>query len=519
MKCHYCGVDHADELVRCPECGRDRVPANSETVPPTRVVPGTGFNRDATRYLCAALQMNASLNHQAHKKILKAHYRAIASSPGVDLVTVLKYGVAARSRQMIRDVVLVALLVIGLVLLASPESEWVLLALFSGWAVLLVETLSTQYGVLAKRLRRDVFDPALAPAPGSGAIRARLDAIELQNRGNVTVSAQYGPFSGYGDSFGNWSFTLNVAKPAEGCTDVIDFTTGELRDHIADAVREIGLPGLVVEDRVFVSGLDLLHGLDPAVKRAVLPNELAAPAARVDEDVIARMREDATSRARPYLVIRVGGWSGDLVVTLFLRFSLLPRGDQLHVEANYSLLRPIHDRYQQVDRLLDAPTPLQLARATRSCLLRFVPVAFGAVARLSSVVLAPLEDALGRMREARAIKHGRSFNYGAEICLRELAAEKWYHRYFQALDKEMYSKVVERRVVDALEEFLDERDIDTRDLRERQTTILNNGVYVSGQGSLTAGSLAVGTNPIAKVVSRAGSTFTRPRSAPAGRGK
>jgi len=42
-----------------------------------------------------------------------------------------------------------------------------------------------------------------------------------------------------------------------------------------------------------------------------------------------------------------------------------------------------------------------------------------------------------------------------------------------------------------LVEFLDDHNIDTSDLKERQTTILNSGVIVQG-GDVNAESLAVG---------------------------
>ncbi|RRO14706.1 hypothetical protein EIL87_18335 [Saccharopolyspora rhizosphaerae] len=515
MKCHSCGVTNEDDFVLCWKCGRPRAAEGAAGggltrlgEPAARVVPGTGFNRDATRYLCAALQMNAGLNELAHKHLLREEYRSITSSPGIDLVTVLKWGVAARSRQLTRDVLLVVLLLIGLGLLSSPEPEWVLLPLFAGWAVMFVETLSTYYGVLARHFRRSCFNPANAPAPTSEATRKRLEAVSVHDRGNVTVFANYGPFAGHGTPFGNWSFTLNVAKAAEG-EEAIDFTTAELRDFVADAVRGIGLPGVMVEDRVFVSGQDLLHGLEAPVKQAILPDELAAPASRVDEPLIAQLREDPQSRARPYLVVRVGGWSGELVVTMFLRFALMPRKDQLYVEANYSLLRPLQERYQHVDRLLGNPTPRQFVRLAGSSLARFVPTTFGAVQRIWGVVIAPVVAEFTHRREKREITHERSFNYGAVINLRERASDFRYHRYFQSLDKEMYSKLAERRVVDALEEFLEAHNIDTSDLRERQTTILNSGIYVSGQGSFKAGSVAVGRNPISHAFARAGSTFAR----------
>lgn len=509
MKCHSCGADSGPGVAVCPKCGLTQS---------TQVVPGAGFNRDVTRYLCAALQTDAGLNHYAYKKILREHYRAIASSPGVDLVTVLKYGLAARGRQLTRDALLVVFLLIGVAFLGNENPRGVLLALFAGWAVTVVESWVAHYGVLAEHLRRNTFNPAGASAPASERMRARLEAIAEHNLGNTTVHTDYGPFAGYGIPFENWSFTLNIATPVED-EEVIEFTTAELNDFVANAVRGVGLPGVHVDDRVFVSGQDLLYGLDSSVKKAILPNELAAPASRIGEAEIARLREDSLSRARPYLVIRVAGWNGELVVTMFLRLAMMPRKDQLYVEMNYSLLLPIQERYKQVDRLLSTPTGTQIFRMLGSSLVKLAPTTVGAFVRIVDVVFSPLEELLSRVREARAIKYDRSFNYGAATSLREKAADGRFHRHFQNLDKEMYAKVAERKVVEALEEFLDDHNIDTSDLRERQTTILNNGVYVSGQGSVNAGSLAVGSNAIANTFARARNTLSGPGAAAQSRKK
>jgi hypothetical protein len=58
----------------------------------------------------------------------------------------------------------------------------------------------------------------------------------------------------------------------------------------------------------------------------------------------------------------------------------------------------------------------------------------------------------------------------------------------------MHLKILERQILDTIVRFLDARNIDTSDLKERQTTILNNGLLVSGSGTIHAESLAVGTN-------------------------
>jgi hypothetical protein len=526
MKCQYCGLDNRANFVVCANCGRKRVidlsggaptvvapkrAGTSATQPPATAAgtATTGFARDATRYLCAAVQMDPALNDKAIRGILDEEYRAIASSPGVDLVTVLKYGLAARRRHLTRDAVLAVLAVISVVIVLeslSAESlgglEWLVLLFFAAWGVVLVEALVVHYGMLAAHLRRDVFDPAKAPTPASSRVAQRLADIGNQDRGNVTVFARYAPFAGYGTTIDSWSFSLNLAKAEEGKT-VIPFTGHELHDFVAGAVKKIGLPGVVVEDRLFVSGLDLQHGFEPAVKSAILPKELAAPVSRVDDAVLTKLRGDPKSRARPYLTVRVGGWSGELVVTTFLRFALLPQQDLLFVEANHSLLPPVRQRYQAMDRLLGKPTARQVFRLAGESLGRVVPAAFGALSRVITAPQAALRRSAKLRRQAREISQDRTFNYGATTSLREEAADRRYHRYFQQLDKEMYTKLVERRVMDALTEFMKAHNIDTSDLAQQQTVIMNHGIYVTGQGRVDANSLAAGPNAIARTFNRA----------------
>ncbi|MGP3967469.1 hypothetical protein [Streptomyces sp. 6N223] len=453
--------------------------------------PSTPTGRhDATRYLCVAAQIDPQFNATL-LKVMSERRRAIASSPEVDLVTVLKYGLAARRRQLGRDACLAAILLLFLLLLPSLGVVALLWGAVLGWLVVYGEKLWTFYRVLAPGLRRDVFDPARAPAPNARADAARLTEIRGQTRGNLTVFPLYRPFVGYGGTIRAWSLTLNVATPGEGRT-VEPFTVHELYAHMATAAGEIGLPGTAVENRLFVNGNDLLHQLEPAhVRDAVLPDRFAAPAPGVPDGVLSWLRDNPHQRTRPYLVVRLPGWHGELVVTLFLRFTLLPRRDLLHVEASASLLAPVRERYRVVDRLLGQPTPRQILRlapgpaATLGGMVSSVP-------RLLAAAFEPLAENSKRREEERAIKD-RTFNYGASVTPREAASDNLYYRYFQEQDVEMYDGLIERRIWDALVDFLDEHGVDVSELKERRTTILNNGVYITGQGSLTARSVAAGT--------------------------
>jgi hypothetical protein len=77
----------------------------------------------------------------------------------------------------------------------------------------------------------------------------------------------------------------------------------------------------------------------------------------------------------------------------------------------------------------------------------------------------------------------------------------------------MYVKVIERQVLDSILHYLDERNVDTSDVKQRQTAILNQGVIVSGGGSVVnSGAMSVGDQANSKM-SRVRQQFSRSTAA------
>ena len=527
MLCTYCGGDNPSAFLVCAHCRRPRLitpptgagaaatrtqappatkPMATTTIPPITprqrpsapVAPfhqpaapvaaaqpgGTpNFARDATRYMCAAVQLDSALNRRILAGTVEQPLRAIASSPGVDLATVLKYAVAARRRQRITDVLLLLFLPL-----------WLLfgLGILLGWLVVALERFRTSYRVLAPKLRRSVFDAAQAPEPASERMRRRIADVAARDRGNVTVYPDFEPFLGFGGQEKEWSFVADVSKPAPGET-VRRFTVAEVHDHVAAAVKALNLPGVTVDDRLFAAGDDLLNGSMPTVAAELLPDPLSAPRQQVGRDVVRRQWDSPQDRARPYLALRVTGWSGELVMTMFVRF-VQYRHEQLFAEAEYRLLGPLRKDYHSVDDLRDRPSLRQVSRIAAAAL----PIALVRQIRSPYVVLSelfrPMTLRSAHRQDCREITEERTFNYGAPIAPREMAMDARYHRYFQFADKEHYLKIIERRVLDSLEQFFDAHGIDSSDIRERQSMILNYGLMASGNSQIKADNLAVGNN-------------------------
>jgi len=462
------------------------------------------IENDVTRYLCCAVQLDSALARRAVEEIVEEPRRAIASSPGIDLSCVLAYALDARTRQATRDLAL-AVLTVLLLFTFTAGLTMVILWLLIAWAVVSGELFFAHYRVIAPQLRRENFRPDAAPQPHVAWRQERLKAAARQDGGNLTVFQGYAPFAGYGTPVEAWSFALRSDELGEGAEAIVPFEVHELYAHVGAAVARLELPGVRVHDRLFVNGEDLRFGLDDSTRDAVLPNPGRAPATAAPAELIRELREDGTQRARPYLALQVTGWNGELVSTLFLRFALLPNRDVIFVEGSTSLLTPVRQEYRTVDTLLDQPTAEQYRAIVAYGLRRMPGLLLGSI----PAVLAAAGGQFRRNRkerdQLRAIKH-RSFNYGAPMSIREAAADHRYSRYFQRIDREMYTKVVERRVLDSLIEFLEAHGIDSSDLRDRQTAIYNNGIFVGSNSSLriSDSAMAIGRGAVGRLFRQTG---------------
>ena len=116
----------------------------------------------------------------------------------------------------------------------------------------------------------------------------------------------------------------------------------------------------------------------------------------------------------------------------------------------------------------------------------------------------PYVERLGYQRQERLARTQRYvLDYGARVSIREVASitePKNYlqlfdpdkhvlspRRYLQLLDAEKHTKSIEAMALDAIIDFLDDRGVDTSEVRTRRAAILDSGVFVATrQGDITA---------------------------------
>jgi hypothetical protein len=506
MRCPECDRDNPPGSAFCGFCGRPMSqsvtsvtaarPGNASVLaqqpwapeaPTSRfAVPGNGRRAHqsddaATRYLCAAVSLSQPVRHRALDDVLEEEHRAVVTTPGVDLVTVLKYALAAHRRQVIRDIVLLVLLCGLIVSVFVPGSAIVfLLLLAAAWVTVCIERYANSRGA-ARGLRPETFRPdkAHGPARNSYADRQLKRIAAASATGNVTLYSKFPPFVGYGTVSTSWSFAVDVTKPRRGGRPR-PLSVHEVYDCVKTGLSELDLPGMEVTDRVFVNGRDIRDD------RRFLPDPHTAPVTSISADLVRELMATPEERARPYLTIGMTGWQGDLVATTFIRF-LLSRSD-LFVEAAHTVVPPLRAEFKAIDEQEPDMQPGEFFRLIGGALISTIPRLLGSITGIGHEL-----GSDGR-RERKRRRVDEAGDYGALLSVREEAADSKWQRYFQVLDDARYVKVIQQRIFRSLVEFLEEHDIDTSGLESRSETLVNNGVMVTAGGTVNAQAVAAGAN-------------------------
>ena len=86
----------------------------------------------------------------------------------------------------------------------------------------------------------------------------------------------------------------------------------------------------------------------------------------------------------------------------------------------------------------------------------------------------------------------RAIDIGATTSARESAAPYSDETYFQFQDILQHSKIIERRLIATVGDYLKEQGVDTSEFWQRANAILNTGVINAGSGTVNISGSAIG---------------------------
>lgn len=447
-----------------------------------------------TRYLSASVLLNTDIRNRVIE-FVEQERKALIPELGIDLEKLahLSYLLKAREQryQVIFLVITIAIFLLSIFFMIEPLLAIVLFALVA-WVVYFYKKYEQRYKLIPL-VTKNNYDPLQLEQVLEAQYSAKNLPRSIPNSDqNLVVYSGFTPFVGIGFSLGGWSFSVNVNRPKEEMGQLLEIKPFKLQDLYNSVERVIGLckfEGYVAKDFLFVNGQQIRD------QRWILPSIFSHPVHRVNDELVEKYLVNNDPLVRYYKCIRVFDWSNEIVISYFIRFSI--RGGHLFIEVNRFLLTPLAQRHRQIDTILP-PTGSTLIELAMTSLLAgpFVAI-FGVLSVLWRMYSAFEEmDLFGGQRRHRQrekeMRRNVLFNYGAITSLRQQLGSSVYDHYFQKLDKEMYIKVIDKQIIEAITDFLEKHNIDISDIKERKTTILNSGIIVQG-GEIKAQALAVGS--------------------------
>jgi hypothetical protein len=386
---------------------------------------------------------------------------------------------------------------------ASPWRQTGLAALV-GAAVLIVTVAVRTVMLRALSIELQPGHTDRGATVASPRVESRIARLSFAQRGNILLHAGFNPFLGAGGVLGAWSMAMEL-KPDE--EDVprraVEVDPVALNRHVKQrlaALRSTDLPeaermsGLTLRDQIVSAGVggqgwplvdtDALVPYSHATSQA-MESVIRHPQASVRHFLRATVGANVTPVQSGDGRLLIAGEHHGITVSTFIHLAV--EGGMLYVETVSTVLGPLEPKYRLIDGYPINSTRVSGPAVRESCR------DFG-----ENIALAPfrLAASLGRMaglyramRDAETGGTGEITEFGARFDLRQVTSARKPITYLQRLDAAKYSKLVERRISEAVIDYLRAQGIDTSEYERRMNVYNNSGVFISGDnyGAAAAG--------------------------------
>jgi hypothetical protein len=490
-----------------------------------------------TRQVATAVLRSVKVRRMIRGTYLYSALTAVPPEPALDVEVVARVLHHTEMREL-RDACLAAILAIALAIVSysivvigcgawdacdAENDGWTIVA---WWVLMGVYLIGCRW--LYARWRREV-EVELVPMFWEGQycrdrvmkrFRGRLPAVvsdSLPDEGqDLFVFAGSRPFVGAGFELSSWEVSIDVAKGKSvggKRQSPLAIDVRDLSKAVVEKFENIRLPGLRSRYVYAIGGLDT--GRVPLMSASLIGRApRRAPSAVADA-----WANNGELPGRRYLWISVALRRGEVVVSNFVWWTV--SGNALLAQCKRVLLPPLRAEYRLVDRdsrvLCDRYSKYTdwVAAVWRlSWSLTRVGEwwresgRFVEVTENGTAYPVPEGEAIDRFRRARVdgvnrLLEGGYVEFGCGASLREMLCDRGWGDSFERDDAILHFRLFDRLLLDAIEEFLNSRQVDTEDLRERNQTIVNSGIFVAG-GDVRADSIAVGQRSSVSVVRRRG---------------
>jgi len=444
---------------------------------------GESPDREATRYLSAATQIDIKYAENVVDRMINERLRAFAPTFGVDVPIVVKWALKAIRTRSVRNYFLTVTLMLQLSLILFLIFWWrwawtlILMLLIIAWLIVSWDYRERIHNVVIGRMLKDRFDPEEAPWPRRQADCERLLEIAKRRDGNLAVFSGHSAFIGSGRTLYRRRLLLNIGggrtQNGDEAKKPDHFTSHDLHMAIVEAFdRERGLAksldNIKVYERLFVNGLHVQKN------RRLLPDPLLSPPTSVDSGLIRAAAVHPSPEARAYVCVEMPGWQGQLVVTLFIR--AVYAGDSLLVEWTFRVLPPIRTEFLRIDKFYELSRHRKMEASLISGLKQLMPALLTSPAL---TIRSWYRSYISKRQQSRLtykIKRGYVFDYGARRSIREDASGSQRQHYFLARDETMYVLLAQQTLIQAVGNFLSKHGIDLSQFEDQVKVIIDQSI-------------------------------------------
>ncbi|MFC6569233.1 hypothetical protein [Actinoplanes utahensis] len=364
----------------------------------------------------------------------------------------------------------------------------------------------------------DLAHGRIPPAPEAvrWEIEQRLGVVAQAQAGNIVLHGDVEPFVGAGEQVDSWSVAteLKATEYPEAIPSSGHYGAAGSRGHVVidpvDLVRylkcrlaELRSPALPESERI--TGLLLSDQIISSGTRwrghPLVDDRLRLPFSHAEPEAVRMIIQHPQAGARHFLRATVGvmdeagvGDDGHAIMPAERQSAIASTyihvaaaGAMLYVEVVAFVLGPLEQRFLDIDGYDIRANSLRTAFREAAC--RFMGATVAAPLDLirSSVRFTSMSGAIRRADQESRTKS--VYDFGAVVDARQLASRTGFANNLQRLDSEKCRRIINRRVTEAIGEFLSDHGVDNSAFSRSVNLYQYNGVHIFGDnyGPVAAG--------------------------------
>lgn len=350
---------------------------------------------------------------------------------------------------------------------------FLLFALLLTYVVIIIQDISSKLFIANKIKDKEVGDIPLVKYD-----KALLEAVLKNRASSIYYFKDYFPYNNHGYEIGGWSFSIDITKPSTRSNpkEIISFKEIEFYNAIVEQIKKLNLQNLSAEDWLLVNATDIVKEKLFFYNRKLMNSP--------DEDFIRKFINSKSNRTRFYKAIKIRNSENELVFTTLFR--IYKTKESVFFETKFFILPSFRKEVKKIDKFN------KTIRFGESLSILLQNIIYAPIFLVCSpfVIIESFFKSTGILKKFQKLFSDRE-SIGATQNIELIFRSDRDEEYFHIIDRDYYLKTIEKRILNSIIDFLEERHIDVSDFKENRIHILNKGIIMSG-GEMKAGNISVG---------------------------